>query len=319
LLRKAEDRSLKDRTRAPSTPRWLADRFRLSRAEAADRLRQAHAYARQPIVLAGPAEAAVTVEQAVVAAAALDRIDALPEVDANERAGAARLEVPTRESERTVSARHQSLGASSSDGRTANSGRGVGMWLRVVQVTVALVIAAAPAALASAQAADGVPECLGTAATIVGTAGDDTLQGTDGSDVIAALGGDDVIQGGLGSDLICGGPGQDQTSSNPVTDRFPVYRDGEATVIDGGPGADYLESPDNGGHNRLIGGDGHDVLIGLWHDTLVGGTGKDQLSGGEILVRGGEGNDGFLGAGAPTYGGPGDDLATMRTVCRRRD
>jgi hypothetical protein len=91
LLREAEDRSLRERTRAPSTQRWLTDRFRLSRAEAADRLRQAEQYARQPQVRAALATGAITAEQGAVSAAALDRIDALPGLTAQHRDAAARF------------------------------------------------------------------------------------------------------------------------------------------------------------------------------------------------------------------------------------
>jgi hypothetical protein len=91
LLREADDRSMRNRTRAPSTERWLTDRFRISRAEAAMRMRQARQVARQPTVAAALAAGAVTVEQAAVAATALDRIDALPGIEAEDRDTAARL------------------------------------------------------------------------------------------------------------------------------------------------------------------------------------------------------------------------------------
>jgi hypothetical protein len=91
LLREAEDRSLQDRTRAPSTQRWLTDRFRLSRPQATGRLRQAEQLARHPIVRAALAEAEVTLEQADVAAEALDRIAALPGLTADDRDTAARF------------------------------------------------------------------------------------------------------------------------------------------------------------------------------------------------------------------------------------
>jgi hypothetical protein len=51
--------------------------------------------------------------------------------------------------------------------------------------------------------------CRDQTATIVGTAGNDTLRGTAGPDVIAGLGGDDVLRGLDGPDVICGGVGND--------------------------------------------------------------------------------------------------------------
>jgi Ca2+-binding RTX toxin-like protein len=80
------------------------------------------------------------------------------------------------------------------------------------------------------------PLCGGRLATLVGTAGRDTLRGTPGRDVIAGLGGNDVIDGRGGNDVLCGGPGRD--------------------TLKGGSGRD-----------RLIGGSGR--------DTLRGGPGRD--------------------------------------------
>lgn len=101
--------------------------------------------------------------------------------------------------------------------------------------------------------------CAGRAATIVGTAGPDTLKGTAGPDVIAGRGGADVITGLGGDDLICGDAGPDRISGGAGRDR-----------ILGGAGAD-----------RLNGGAGRDTLAGgLGADILAGGAGIDALQGG---------------------------------------
>lgn len=99
-----------------------------------------------------------------------------------------------------------------------------------------------------------VPRCAGKAATIVGTAGRDTLRGTRRSDVIVALGGNDRVLAGRGRDLVCGGRGNDR--------------------ISGGPGNDRLRGE-------------------LGRDTLLGGAGKDRLRGGAGAdrCRGGAGRD----------------------------
>src|SRR5262245_48626707 len=55
-----------------------------------------------------------------------------------------------------------------------------------------------------------MPRCLGTRATIVGTARADVIKGTARADVIAGLGGGDVIRGLGGADRICGGNGSDK-------------------------------------------------------------------------------------------------------------
>ena len=80
----------------------------------------------------------------------------------------------------------------------------------------------------SARAA--TPTCLGQAATIVGSSGDDDpLLGTSGDDVIVGRGGNDVIRGDGGNDLICanrgsdtlrGGGGDDSLSGGAGNDRF---------------------------------------------------------------------------------------------------
>ena len=105
--------------------------------------------------------------------------------------------------------------------------------------------------------------CGGVQATIVGTAGNDTLNGTEGPDVIAGLGGNDTVDGRGGNDVLCGGPNND--------------------VIKGG-----------GGRDRLLGQGGRDNLQGhAGRDTLDGGSGNDRLNGGSSTdtCRGGSGRD----------------------------
>lgn len=89
LLAQAEQRSLKERTGAPSTERWLADRFRWSRVDARRKLAAARAQARQPVVAEALTAGVVTVEQAAVLAAGLDRIDQVPGASVTDRAEAA--------------------------------------------------------------------------------------------------------------------------------------------------------------------------------------------------------------------------------------
>ncbi len=57
--------------------------------------------------------------------------------------------------------------------------------------------------LADTPVANAVPECMGRAATIVGTPERDVIAGTKRADVIAALGGRDEVRGRGGKDLIC--------------------------------------------------------------------------------------------------------------------
>ena len=132
--------------------------------------------------------------------------------------------------------------------------------------------------------------CNGQVATIVGTAGDDTLNGTEGPDVIHGLGGNDTIYGLGGDDLICGGDGNDSIWSNKGND-----------VIFGEAGDDYLDG--GYGNDTVKGGYGNDTLIG-WDgdDMLDGGIGADN-------IKGGYGNDTLIGwnENDELDGGPGTD------------
>lgn len=118
----------------------------------------------------------------------------------------------------------------------------------------------------------GGATCSGTQATIVGTAGPDTLTGTDKRDVIAGLDGDDTIVGLDGKDVICGGLGNDLLKGQT-----------DADTVKGG-----------GGNDRVRGADGDDSLFGnAGDDNLGGGPGDDTLRGGSGTDRcgGGPGRD----------------------------
>ena len=115
-----------------------------------------------------------------------------------------------------------------------------------------------------AQAADAAtPKCMGKPATIIGTAGKDTLRGSPRADVIVAKGGRDLIKGRGGKDLICAGGGND-------------------TVIGGG-GADVIAS--GAGNDTVKGGYGNDRLLGQGGDDLIGGGPADDT------INGGTGTD----------------------------
>ena len=122
-----------------------------------------------------------------------------------------------------------------------------------------------PGEVAGGPAGGGGATCKGKRATIVGTAGDDTLQGTDGNDVIIGLGGADDVRGGAGNDRICGKRGKDNLRGNRGEDR-----------VQGG-----------GGRDKARGGPGDDDLRGgRGKDKLKGGAGKDRCGGGPGRDRG---------------------------------
>ena len=89
LLLQAEERSLQQRTGAPSTGRWLVERFRWSRSRAAAAIAQARTLAARPVVAAALADGALTSEQARAVSEALARIDRVPGVSVAEREDAA--------------------------------------------------------------------------------------------------------------------------------------------------------------------------------------------------------------------------------------
>jgi len=178
--------------------------------------------------------------------------------------------------------------------------------------------------------------CLGRPATILGTAGADSLVGTPGPDVIAARGGADRIDAGAGDDLICagegddvvlggygrdtgyGGPGNDHLWGRQDEDRLygeagDDYLAGEGgdDLLDGADGDDALSGGD--GDDALSGGDGADVLVGAdGADHLAGADGDDLVLGGpgDDCLHGGVGNDTLYGGDDldTLFGGPGTDL-----------
>jgi Tol biopolymer transport system component len=112
------------------------------------------------------------------------------------------------------------------------------------------------------------PRCGARTATIVGTAGSESLGGTSGNDVIVGLGGNDRIRGGRGRDIICGGSGRDRLAGGSGRDR-----------IGGGSGNDRIGG--SSGNDRLAGNSGNDSVSGEGgNDSLSGGPGRDGLSGG---------------------------------------
>ena len=126
-----------------------------------------------------------------------------------------------------------------------------------------------------------VPTCGGRPATIVSSAGNDTVFGLAGNDVIVTLGGNDTIRAGGGNDIVCSGSGRDRILGGDGNDR-----------LFGGAGNDALFG--NAGNDRLVGGGGNDRLAGgSGRDRLVGGSGRDRLSGGSGRDRltGGSGRD----------------------------
>jgi Ca2+-binding RTX toxin-like protein len=130
------------------------------------------------------------------------------------------------------------------------------------------------------------------AATLTGTAHNDTLIGTPSADTIRGLAGNDSVWGRRGADLLKGGTGDDRLSGMRGRDH-----------ILGGPGSD-----------REFGQRGRDVIDdarGPGTDLLSGGLRADRIFGnGSDTVQAGRGDD-RIDFAYPTTGhiscGAGDD------------
>ncbi len=149
---------------------------------------------------------------------------------------------------------------------------------------------------------------VGTASSLNGNDGDDTLtggaendnlNGGAGNDRLEGNGGDDVLQGGDGDDILDGGPqssfGSDQAAyygaTAGVTVDLNIQGVAQNTVgagndtlinIEGLAGSAFNDTlTGNGADNYLFGGDGNDVLSGGGgNDNLEAGEGDDTMDGG---------------------------------------
>ena len=104
--------------------------------------------------------------------------------------------------------------------------------------------------------------------SLVGGAGDDTIDGFLARDTIAGGAGDDDLFGGRGKDLIFGDAGNDEIAGNQGGD-----------TLEGGSGSD-----------TLFGDEGRDVLVGgAGLDILIGGGAADSF-----VIASGEDTDGII-------------------------
>ena len=175
--------------------------------------------------------------------------------------------------------------------RTMNISR---MRNRVIAVAGSALLSVCIFAPSGAMAA---VDCMGYQATIVGTAGNDTLYGNPSArDVVALLDGNDSYTEDGSNDIICLGAGDDQlVTSNGIVSGNDIVQGGPGNdVIAGFAGADQLIGGD--GNDQLFGNDGDDVLSGEGgNDYLVGGPGYDNVSGNGGLSDSCYGDFGFMG------------------------
>ncbi|HEX3860808.1 MAG TPA: cadherin domain-containing protein [Stellaceae bacterium] len=159
--------------------------------------------------------------------------------------------------------------------------------------------------------------------TIIGGAGNDTLNDGAGNDTLNGGAGDDTMAGGAGNDVYYVDSAADVVIEAPGggTDRvlasvsYTLQAGQEIEVLAanaGAIGATGLVLTGNefnnlivggAGNDTLDGGDGNDTLNGgAGDDTLNGGTGDDTLNGGtgNDTLNGGDGNDTFIANAAST-------------------
>jgi Ca2+-binding RTX toxin-like protein len=144
------------------------------------------------------------------------------------------------------------------------------------------------------------PTCDGSAATVVGTDGDDTLVGTAGPDVIAGLGGNDRIEGLGGADRLCGDSGADVLvadaydtvspgTSGRVVDTIDYSTSATGLLVDLRDGfvGSFVEPTGRvvvTGQVLLLGTPYDDVILGSTFDDLIQpGLGTDT-----VAARGGD-------------------------------
>lgn len=131
------------------------------------------------------------------------------------------------------------------------------------------------------------------------SAGGETLQRGEAGETLAGGAGDDSLMGGAGGDLLLGGAGADTLDGGGA-------RDGEADVLDGGAGDDWL----NLGVNTIaFGGQGADVfnLTGVGGQTVNVITDFSVEDGDKIVLNGARPTvlwaQPYSSVGAPSFAG----------------
>ena len=145
-------------------------------------------------------------------------------------------------------------------------------------------------------------------------AGNDTVIGGDSNDFLVGGAGDDVLNGGAGNDTFIGGGGNDVYDGGAGIDTV-TYASSTAGITirgDGNSGSDGLGGTDIlSGIENIVGSAFNDTIIGNGADNrLDGGLGRDVLLGlnGDDVISGG------TGAANELYGGAGNDLYLSEAV-----
>lgn len=163
--------------------------------------------------------------------------------------------------------------------------------------------------------------------TLIGGNGADQLYGMTGNDHIEGNAGDDELEGSLGNDTLVGGRGDDLLIGGRGVDTADYSANNLLMPVDITIGNDLADDADGTGGKdfvsasteNVIGGDGHDRIVGNrftnylngrgGNDSLFGlGDGDELVAGpGDNLLDGGDGNDLIWGGGGGGGGGGGEN------------
>ncbi|CAN5515985.1 hypothetical protein BH09PLA1_BH09PLA1_12930 [soil metagenome] len=132
-------------------------------------------------------------------------------------------------------------------------------------------------------------------ATIVGGEGNDTLRGGGGSDSLSGGDGDDVLDGGRRGDVLSGGAGRDTLDYRKRSEDLVVIQDDLQNDGAAGEGDNV-----SGDIEDIRGGSGNDRFVGNGKSNrFYGYAGNDTLQGekGNDTLVGGDGDDSIIGNG----------------------
>lgn len=133
-------------------------------------------------------------------------------------------------------------------------------------VAMAAMLIVSAVAFANDEFGDRVP----------GTKDADELTMLDGNDRVYARGGDDTVDGGGGDDRIRGGRGDDALFGGNGEDRLKGGQDND--YLDGGDGDDVLNGRGDGDKDKIVCGDGYDVVKLGRGDVVLVEVGASEYS-----------------------------------------
>jgi len=95
----------------------------------------------------------------------------------------------------------------------------------------------------------------------------DELTMLGGNDRVYARGGDDTVDGGAGNDRLRGGRGDDALFGGDGDDRVKGGQDND--YLDGGDGDDFINGRGDGDKDKIVCGEGYDVVLLGRNDVVL--------------------------------------------------